>query len=220
MTVSPLHALCMRSRHPVCSDWPDRSASTGRRLTAAGAECVARAGSERGEQDGAVAEQALPLDLLPRDQTRWQRPPPTPPRAPQSTVPSPDHSIPGGIADNQVRKCVLAESESVAHPRGAATEVSASGSATYDGRTLAANQEGNLYSGSIALEVRFTRMSVDDFVTALARADNQEPSSHGLGGGFGTATAAGLLPKTLANAAWISSERRWRCRARCPGAAN
>ena len=57
-------------------------------------------------------------------------------------------------------------------------------------------------------------MSVDGFVTALARADNQEPWSHGLGGRFGTATAARLVLKTLAHSAWISSERRCRCRTR------
>ena len=63
-----------------------------------------------------------------------------------------------------------------------ASDAQASGYATYQGRTLAADQEGNLYSGDIALEVRFTRMAVDARIDGLADAATQEPWEHGLGG--------------------------------------
>ena len=63
-----------------------------------------------------------------------------------------------------------------------ATDMTASGEATYAGQTLAADQAGNLYSGSINLSVRLTRMNVDGFVTQLARADTQAPWTQGLGG--------------------------------------
>ncbi len=63
-----------------------------------------------------------------------------------------------------------------------ASDMRASGSATYAGQTMAADQAGNIYSGSIDIDVRLTRMSVDGFVTALARADTQAPWTHGLGG--------------------------------------
>ncbi len=63
-----------------------------------------------------------------------------------------------------------------------ATDMTASGEATYAGQTMAADQAGNLYSGTINLSVRITRMAVDGFVTGLARADTQAPWTHGLGG--------------------------------------
>ena len=63
-----------------------------------------------------------------------------------------------------------------------ATDVRASGVARYDGTTLAADNMGALYSGSIEINVNFTRMSVNGFVSALATADTQTPWSHGLGG--------------------------------------
>ncbi len=63
-----------------------------------------------------------------------------------------------------------------------ATDVQASGAANYKGRTMAADQAGNLYSGAIDIDVRFTRMAVDGYVIGLARADTQVPWTHGLGG--------------------------------------
>ena len=63
-----------------------------------------------------------------------------------------------------------------------ATDMTAAGEATYAGQTIAADETGNLYSGSITLSVRLTRMNVDGFVTGLARADTQAPWTHGLGG--------------------------------------
>ncbi len=63
-----------------------------------------------------------------------------------------------------------------------ATDVQVSGAANYKGRTMAADQAGNLYSGAIDIDVRFTRMAVDGYVIGLARADTQVPWTHGLGG--------------------------------------
>ena len=63
-----------------------------------------------------------------------------------------------------------------------ASDMTAAGEATYAGQTMAADQAGNLYSGSITLSVRITRMAVDGFVTQLARADTQAPWTQGLGG--------------------------------------
>ena len=63
-----------------------------------------------------------------------------------------------------------------------AADVQAAGSATYEGGTLAADQAGKLYSGSIDISVSFTRMSVNGYITALANADTQEPWTQGLGG--------------------------------------
>ena len=63
-----------------------------------------------------------------------------------------------------------------------AADVQTSGAASYLGRTLAADQAGNLYSGSIEVDVRFTRKAVDGYVTGLARADTQAPWTHSLGG--------------------------------------
>ena len=63
-----------------------------------------------------------------------------------------------------------------------AADVQASGSATYEGGTLAADQAGKLYSGSIDVSVSFTRMSVNGYITGLASADTQEPWTQGLGG--------------------------------------
>ena len=63
-----------------------------------------------------------------------------------------------------------------------ASDVQTAGYGFYTGRTHAADQDGNLYSGAIEIEVRFARMAVTGLVTALARADTQEPWIHGLGG--------------------------------------
>ena len=63
-----------------------------------------------------------------------------------------------------------------------ASDVQAAGTATYNGGTLAADHEGNLYSGTIDVTVSFTRMSVNGLVTELARADTQAPWTYGLGG--------------------------------------
>ena len=63
-----------------------------------------------------------------------------------------------------------------------ASDVQTAGYGFYTGRTHAADQDGNLYSGAIDIEVRFARMAVDGLVTGLARADTQEPWVHGLGG--------------------------------------
>ena len=63
-----------------------------------------------------------------------------------------------------------------------ASDVQTAGYGFYTGRTRAADQDGNLYSGAIEIEVRFARMAVTGLVTGLARADTQEPWIHGLGG--------------------------------------
>ena len=63
-----------------------------------------------------------------------------------------------------------------------ASDVQTTGYGFYTGRTHAADEDGNLWSGSIDIEVRFARMAVDGLVTGLARADTQEPWVHGLGG--------------------------------------
>ena len=63
-----------------------------------------------------------------------------------------------------------------------ASDVQTAGYGFYTGRTHAADQDGNLYSGAIEIEVRFARMAVTGLVTGLARADTQEPWLHGLGG--------------------------------------
>ena len=63
-----------------------------------------------------------------------------------------------------------------------ASDVQTAGFGFYTGQTHAADQDGNLYSGAIEIEVRFARMAVDGLVTGLARADTQEPWVHGLGG--------------------------------------
>ena len=63
-----------------------------------------------------------------------------------------------------------------------ASDVQTAGFASYTGRTHAADQNGNLWSGAIDIEVRFARMAVDGLVTGLARADTQELWVHGLGG--------------------------------------
>ena len=63
-----------------------------------------------------------------------------------------------------------------------ASDVQTAGFGFYTGRTHAADQDGNLWSGSIDIEVRFARMAVDGLVTGLAHADTQEPWVHGLGG--------------------------------------
>ena len=63
-----------------------------------------------------------------------------------------------------------------------ASDVQTSGYGFYTGRTHAADQDGNLYSGAIDIEVRFARMAVTGLVTELARVDTQDPWIHGLGG--------------------------------------
>ena len=63
-----------------------------------------------------------------------------------------------------------------------ASDVQTAGFGFYTGRTHAADQDGNLWSGAIEIEVRFARMAVDGLVTGLARDDTQEPWVHGLGG--------------------------------------
>ena len=63
-----------------------------------------------------------------------------------------------------------------------ASDVQTAGYGFYTGRTHAADQDGNLWSGAIDIEVRFARMAVTGLVTSLARADTQEPWIHGLGG--------------------------------------
>ena len=63
-----------------------------------------------------------------------------------------------------------------------ASDVQAAGTATYAGQTLAADEKGNLYSGTIDVTVSFTRMNVNGLVTELARADTQAPWTYGLGG--------------------------------------
>jgi len=63
-----------------------------------------------------------------------------------------------------------------------ASDVQTAGYGFYTGRTHAADQGGNLYSGAIEIEVRFARMAVTGLVTGLTRADTQEPWVHGLGG--------------------------------------
>ena len=63
-----------------------------------------------------------------------------------------------------------------------ASDVQTAGYGFYTGRTHAADQDGNLYSGAIDIEVRFARMAVTGLVTGLARTETQEPWVHGLGG--------------------------------------
>ena len=63
-----------------------------------------------------------------------------------------------------------------------ASDVQTSGYGFYTGQTHAADQDGNLYSGAIDIEVRFARIAVTGLVTGLVRADTQEPWVHGLGG--------------------------------------
>ena len=62
------------------------------------------------------------------------------------------------------------------------SDVLTSGSATYVGRTHAADQAGNLYSGEIDVVVRFTGMAVHGLVKRLVRADTQKSWTYGLGG--------------------------------------
>ena len=63
-----------------------------------------------------------------------------------------------------------------------ASDVQTAGYGFYTGQTHAADQNGNLWSGAIEIEVRFARMAVTGLVTGLARADTREPWIHGLGG--------------------------------------
>ena len=62
------------------------------------------------------------------------------------------------------------------------SDVRVSGAANYQGRTHAADQAGNLYAGTIDINVRFTRQSVDGRVGGLERADTGDPFTYGLGG--------------------------------------
>ena len=63
-----------------------------------------------------------------------------------------------------------------------ASDVQTAGYGFYTGQTHAADQDGNLWSGAIEIEVRFARMAVTGLVTGLAHADTREPWIHGLGG--------------------------------------
>ena len=63
-----------------------------------------------------------------------------------------------------------------------ASDVQTAGYGFYTGQTRATDQDGNLWSGAIEIEVRFARMAVTGLVTGLARADTREPWIHGLGG--------------------------------------
>ena len=62
-----------------------------------------------------------------------------------------------------------------------ASDVEVSGNAYYAGSTLAAGRDGALYSGEIALQVRFTRQRVSGVVSNLMTEDG-ERFDHGLGG--------------------------------------
>ena len=62
------------------------------------------------------------------------------------------------------------------------SDVRVSGAANYQGRTHAADQAGNLYAGTIDINVRFTRQSVDGRVGGLERTDTGDPFTYGLGG--------------------------------------
>ena len=62
------------------------------------------------------------------------------------------------------------------------SDVRVSGSANYQGRTHAADDDGNLYAGTVDINVRFTRGSVDGRVDGLERADTGNPFVYGLGG--------------------------------------
>ena len=62
-----------------------------------------------------------------------------------------------------------------------ASDVEVSGNAYYSGSTMAAGRDGALYSGEIALQVRFTRQRVSGVVSNLMTEDG-ERFDHGLGG--------------------------------------
>ncbi len=62
-----------------------------------------------------------------------------------------------------------------------ASDVEVRGNAYYSGSTLAADKDGALYSGEIALQVRFTRQRVSGVVSNLMTEDG-ERFDHGLGG--------------------------------------
>ena len=62
-----------------------------------------------------------------------------------------------------------------------ASEVPATGNATYAGRTHAADSDGNLYSGDMSLSVRFTHERVDGLVSNLETADGDR-WEYGFGG--------------------------------------
>ena len=86
-----------------------------------------------------------------------------------------------------------------------ASDVRTSGYGYYTGQTLAADQSGNQYSGTIDIEVRFTRMAVDGWVTGLERADTQAPWSYGLGGDV---TRITLPTATLSpTGSWMVTDR-------------
>ena len=75
-------------------------------------------------------------------------------------------------------------------------DVRVSGSANYQGRTHAADDDGNLYAGAIDINVRFTRGTVDGRVDGLERADTGNPFVYGLGG----AVTGIVLPTARLNA--------------------
>lgn len=63
-----------------------------------------------------------------------------------------------------------------------ASDVQTAGSAYYAGRTHAADQEGNLYTGTMSVEVRFAPRQVDGLVRQLEDAESGSPWEYGLGG--------------------------------------
>ena len=85
------------------------------------------------------------------------------------------------------------------------SDVRVTGSANYQGRTHAADQAGNLYAGTVDINVRFTRGSVDGRVDGLERADTGDPFVYGLGG----AVTGIVLPTAPLNprASWSVTTR-------------
>ena len=61
-------------------------------------------------------------------------------------------------------------------------DVQASGSAYYEGQTIAVDKSRNFYEGDIEIEVRFESGKVSGLVTNLATTADGEPWSHGFGG--------------------------------------
>ena len=63
-----------------------------------------------------------------------------------------------------------------------ASDVQTAGNGYYTGTTHAADQEGNLYQGTMSVEVRFAARQVDGLVRRLEDAESGAPWEHGLGG--------------------------------------
>lgn len=63
-----------------------------------------------------------------------------------------------------------------------ASDVQTAGNGYYTGRTHAADQEGNLYQGTMSVEVRFAARQVDGLVRRLEDAESGAPWEYGLGG--------------------------------------